>query len=185
MGSGAIDATVGCSAEAALGLNSLYKGDVGAVEEAAGGRRSVAVSFTNHETSIPLPEANMHFSLAAPVLLAAFAGSVHAQDASPTTSTEPTGTAALELEEQRAECFKDCYREYGDTATCDFGQGEDQFMACWCTVDDWTSREEDCVRSVCGNDAYNGEYLVYASRRGDTNSSQSITSSAPECARLS
>jgi len=133
----------------------------------------------------------MHVPLAAaPVLLALFSGSVRAQDASPTSSEEPSGTAALEIEEQRAECFKMCYREYGNTASCPF-VGEEYFMACWCTVDDWTSREEDCVWDECSPDAYNSESKTsiwiqkYGGRNPNSILSQTIISFAPECARLS
>lgn len=70
-------------------------------------------------------------------------------------SSTPTGQAALDQEDERTECFLECFRKYGKFNLCPYG--EDQLVACWCVVDDWTEREQDCIWDICSPDAYNSE----------------------------
>lgn len=75
-----------------------------------------------------------------------------------TVSLAPTatGAAALNLEDKRAECFQACYETYGNYKSCT--RGKDKVAECWCNDSvDWVEREEDCVWSICGVSAYNGE----------------------------
>lgn len=89
-----------------------------------------------------------------PNLLLTLAVLSAAQEA--TTATATASTSVFDLEDERATCFQDCYRRYGNLAGCPYG--EDMFLACWCAEKDWVDREEDCVWDVCGVDAYNSEF---------------------------
>lgn len=73
----------------------------------------------------------------------------------PKESSTPTGQAALDQEDERTECFLECFRRYGKFNICPYG--ENQLVACWCMVDDWTEREQDCIWDICSPDAYNSE----------------------------
>jgi hypothetical protein len=97
----------------------------------------------------------------APVLLPALFATSFAQEATSArqgtavaSSARSTATSSLDLEDERATCFKDCYRKHGALASCPYAATS--FDACWCIDDDWTEREEDCVWEICGVDAYNG-----------------------------
>ncbi|KAI9149352.1 hypothetical protein HJFPF1_11404 [Paramyrothecium foliicola] len=85
-----------------------------------------------------------------------------AQEATTTSIDAPSRTSAivaattssrLDVEDERARCFHQCYRQYGDYSNCPLP--EDQFLGCWCSTEDWTEREEDCVWDECGVDAHN------------------------------
>lgn len=70
------------------------------------------------------------------------------------SSPGSTATSSLDLEDEWVECFKDCFRKYGKLDSCPYA--DTSFDACWCTDDDWTEREEDCVWDVCSPAAKNG-----------------------------
>ncbi|RSL49421.1 hypothetical protein CEP54_012445 [Fusarium duplospermum] len=92
----------------------------------------------------------------ASLLLLSGLASSFAQDAASLTSASSTASTtgiSPELEKDRAECFQDCYRNYGSFPSCPLGK--DKFFECWCAEDDWVEKEEDCVWDVCGVDAYN------------------------------
>ncbi|KAM0429247.1 hypothetical protein ACHAPT_006461 [Fusarium lateritium] len=89
------------------------------------------------------------------LLLSELASSLAQDMASLTSASVAAATTGIspQLENERAECFQDCYRKYGSFPSCPLGK--DKFLECWCGEDDWKEKEEDCVWDVCGVDAYN------------------------------